>query len=125
LLEKHEDKDLILIDTAGRSYKDADRLEELKGFLDCYPGIEAYLCLSATTRVRELDEIVTSFRTLPITKLMFTKLDESESYGGIVDTFLKQKLPLSYFTTGQKVPEDIEVASARKLAGMVVKEPAR
>lgn len=122
-LATHSDKDLILIDTAGRSPKDADRLEELKGYLETQTGIDVYLCLSATTRSREIDEIIATFGTLPITKLLFTKLDESRSFGPIVDTALKHKIPLSYFSTGQKVPEDIEVATARKLAAMVVQEP--
>jgi len=125
ILARHADKDLILIDTAGRSPKDSERLDELKGYLECQPGIETYLCMSATTRARELDEIIATFRVLPITRFLFTKLDESESYGCIVNTHLKHKLPLSYFTTGQKVPEDIEVATARKLAALVVKEPTR
>ena len=124
-LAKHADKDLILIDTAGRSPKDSERIEEMKGYLECHPGIEAYLCLSATTRSLELDEIVATFSKLPITKLLFTKLDESKSFGCIVDAYLKHKLPLSYFSTGQKVPEDIEVATSRKLASMVVKESSR
>lgn len=124
-LAAHADKDLILIDTAGRSPKDSERIEELKGFVECHPGIETYLCVSATTRPRELDEIVAMFGSLPIARLLFTKLDESESYGCIVDTHLKHKLPLSYFTTGQKVPEDIELATARRLATLVVKEVAR
>jgi flagellar biosynthesis protein FlhF len=125
VLARHADKDLILIDTTGRSHKDAERLEDLKGFLECHPGIETYLCMSATTRARELDEIVATFGGLPITKFLFTKLDESESYGCIVNTHLKHKLPISYLTTGQKVPEDIEVASAKKIASLVVKESAR
>ncbi|GFO53264.1 flagellar biosynthesis protein FlhF [Geomonas sp. Red276] len=124
-LAAHADKDLILIDTAGRSPKDSERIEELKGFVECHPGIETYLCVSATTRPRELDEIVAMFGALPIARLLFTKLDESESYGCIVDTHLKHKLPLSYFTTGQKVPEDIELATARRLATLVVKEVQR
>jgi flagellar biosynthesis protein FlhF len=125
VLAQHQDKDLILIDTAGRSPRDQERIEEMKGFLECHPGIEAYLCLSATTRSLELDDIVATFGQLPITKLLFTKLDESRSFGCIVDAYLKHKLPLSYFSTGQKVPEDIEVATSRKLASMVVKETGR
>lgn len=124
-LAKHADKDLILIDTAGRSPKDADRLDELKGYLEAQTGIDVYLCLSATTRSREIDEIIATFGTLPITKLLFTKLDESRSFGCIVETYLKHKVPLSYFSTGQKVPEDIEVATPRKLATLVVQESTR
>jgi len=125
VLEKHSDKDLILVDTTGRSPKDGERIEELKGFLECRSGIETYLCLSATTRPRELDEIVTTFGVLPVSRLLFTKLDECESYGCIVNTHLKHGLPLSYLATGQKVPEDIELATARKLTSLVVKESAR
>jgi flagellar biosynthesis protein FlhF len=124
-LAKHSDKDLVLIDTAGRSPKDSDRIDELKGFLECHPGIETCLCVSATTRSRELDEIVAVFGGLPVSKLLFTKLDESESYGCIVNAHLRHKLPLSYLTTGQKVPEDIEIATSKKLASLVVKESAQ
>jgi len=125
VLARHADKDLILVDTTGRSHKDSERLEELKAYLECHPGIETYLCMSATTRARELDEIVATFGGLPITRFLFTKLDESESYGCIVNMHLKHKLPISYLTTGQKVPEDIEVATPKKLASLVVKESTR
>ncbi|GAB7025841.1 flagellar biosynthesis protein FlhF [Geotalea toluenoxydans] len=122
VLAKHADKDLILIDTAGRSPKDREKLEELKVYLESCPGIETYLCISATTRDREMNEIVAQYSLLPITRLLFTKLDESESYGCIVNAQVRNRFPLSYFTTGQKVPEDIEVATARKLANLVLRE---
>lgn len=125
VIERHADKDLILIDTTGRSHKDGERLEELKSYLECHPGIETFLCMSATTRGRELDKIVETFGCLPISRFLFTKLDESESYGCIVNTHLKYKLPVSYLTTGQKVPDDIEVATPKKIAALVVKESAR
>lgn len=125
VLAKHADKDLILIDTAGRSPKDREKLEELKVYLESHPAIETYLCISATTRDREMNDIVANFSVLPITRLLFTKLDESESYGCIVNAQVRNKYPLSYFTTGQKVPEDIEVATARKLANLVLRENER
>lgn len=121
-LAKHSDKDLILIDTAGRSPKDSERIDELRGYLESTPGIEAYLCLSATTRSSELDEVIATFGVLPISRLLFTKLDESRKFGCILETYLKHKLPLSYLSTGQKVPEDLEVATSRKIASLVVKE---
>lgn len=124
-LARHGDKDLILIDTAGRSPKDSERLDELKGYLESHQGIDVYLCLSATTRNREIDEIIATFGTLPISRLLFTKLDESRSFGSIVETSLKHKIPLSYFSTGQKVPEDIEVATSRKLASLVLQESTK
>lgn len=120
-IESHSDKDLIIIDTAGRSPKDQEKLDELHVFLGSYATIEIHLCLSATTRDRELKEIVARFGLLPIKRVLFTKLDESESYGCIINTHFRDKFQFSYFTTGQRVPEDLELASPRKVAELVVK----
>lgn len=121
-VEIHGDKDLIIIDTAGRSPKDQDRLEELKVLLDSGLNIEMHLCLSATTKDKELSDIISRFSVLPISRLLFTKLDEGESLGSIVNIHLRSKLQLSYFTNGQMVPEDIVVATPRKLANLVMRE---
>lgn len=120
--ETHSDKDLIIIDTAGRSPKDHGRLDELKALLDSGLDIEMHLCLSATTRDKELSDAITNFSVLPISSLLFTKLDEAENLGSIVNTHHRSKLPLSYFTNGQMVPEDIVVATPRKLANLVMRE---
>lgn len=122
VLEAHSDKDLILIDTAGRSPKDEERLEELKALLESDSAIETHLCLSATTKDRELNETVRRFSVLPLSRLLFTKIDESESLGCIINTHMRSKLPLSYMTNGQMVPEDIVVASPQKLANLVMRE---
>lgn len=121
-VETHRDKDLILIDTAGRSPKDQEKLEELKSFLDSAHGVEIHLCLSATTKDKELDDIVGRFSGLSVSRVLFTKLDESETLGCIVNTHVRHKLPLSYFTNGQMVPEDIVVASPRRLANLILRE---
>ncbi|GAB4302623.1 MAG: flagellar biosynthesis protein FlhF [Desulfuromonadia bacterium] len=120
VLQKHAERDLIIIDTAGRSPKDEDRLNELAALIGVDPSIEVHLCLSATTKDRELEDIVKRFSVLPVSRLLFTKLDESESLGCIVNTHLSTGLPLSYFTNGQMVPEDISMASARKLANILM-----
>ena len=124
-VERHSDCDLILIDTAGRSHKDADKLEEMKGFLETTIQADIYLCLSATTKDRELEVILNRFSIFPISKVVFTKLDECESVGCIVNLLLKANLQIAYFTTGQRVPEDIEVATSEKLAELILKEGAQ
>ncbi|WP_277057293.1 flagellar biosynthesis protein FlhF [Trichlorobacter lovleyi] len=124
-VERHADCDLILIDTAGRSHKDSDKLEEMKGFLETTIQSDIYLCLSATTKDRELEEILNRFSIFPISKVVFTKLDECESVGCIVNLLLKANLQIAYFTTGQRVPEDIEVATSEKLAELILKEGAQ
>ncbi len=125
VLEAHGDKDLILIDTAGRSPKDQERLEELKGILEMNSDIETHLCLSATTKDKELHEAIRRFGTLPVSRLLFTKIDESESLGCIINLQMRSKLPLSYLTNGQMVPEDIVVASPRRLANLVMRETGK
>ncbi|SJZ33321.1 flagellar biosynthesis protein FlhF [Trichlorobacter thiogenes] len=124
-VERHSDCDLILIDTAGRSHKDSDKLEEMKGFLETTIQSDIYLCLSATTKDRELEVILNRFSIFPISKVVFTKLDECESVGCIVNLLLKANLQIAYFTTGQRVPEDIEVATSEKLAELILKEGAQ
>jgi len=121
-VEKHSACDLIFIDTAGRSHKDKEKLDEMKNFLDNKIPIEVYLCLSATTKDRELEEILHRFKIFQVSKVVFTKIDESESFGNMVNLLMKDNLQIAYFTTGQRVPEDIEVATSAKLADMILRE---
>ena len=123
-VEKHSSCDLILIDTAGRSHKDKEKLDEMKNFLEDKIPIEVYLCLAATTKDRELEEILSRFRIFQVSKVVFTKIDECESFGNMVNLLMKDNLQIAYFTTGQRVPEDIEIATPAKLADMIFCEGA-
>ncbi|MEI6205601.1 MAG: flagellar biosynthesis protein FlhF [Desulfuromonadales bacterium] len=123
-VEKHFACDLIFIDTAGRSHKDKEKLDEMKNFLEDKIPMEIYLCLSATTKDRELEEILNRFRIFQVNKVVFTKIDECESFGNMVNLLMKDNLQIAYFTTGQRVPEDIEIATPAKLADMIFHEGA-
>ncbi len=123
-VEKHSACDLIFIDTAGRSHKDKEKLDEMKHFLEDKIPMEVYLCLSATTKDRELEEILNRFRIFQVSKVVFTKIDECESFGNMVNLLMKDNLQIAYFTTGQRVPEDIEIATPAKLADMIYREGA-
>lgn len=123
-VEKHSACDLIFIDTAGRSHKDKEKLDEMKNFLEDKIPMEVFLCLSATTKDRELEEILKRFRIFQISKVVFTKIDECESFGNMVNLLMKDNLQIAYFTTGQRVPEDIEIATPAKLADMIFNEGA-
>ncbi|NVN89768.1 MAG: flagellar biosynthesis protein FlhF [Desulfuromonadales bacterium] len=120
-VEKHSDCDLIMIDTAGRSHKDQEKLNEMKNFFEDKIPLEVYLCLSATTKDRELEEILNRFSIFQISKIVFTKIDESESFGNMINLLMRDNLQIAYFTTGQRVPEDIEVATPAKLADMILR----
>lgn len=120
-VDKHSDCDLIFIDTAGRSHKDKEKLNEMKQFFADKIPLEVFLCLSATTKDRELSEILNRFSIFQISKVVFTKIDESESFGNMINLLMKGNLQIAYFTTGQRVPEDIEVATPAKLADMILR----
>ncbi len=120
VLERHRDKELILIDTAGRSPRDKAGIDELEKFIGAGSGVENHLVLSATTREQELFGAIRRFGRLPVDSLIFTKLDECEGLGSILNVHFKHDCPISYLTNGQRVPEDLLPADPRRLAGMVM-----
>lgn len=120
VLVRHSNKDLILIDTAGRSPKDDVSLNELQNFLDVDSEIEPHLVLSATTRERDLYETYSRFSALSPKSLLMTKLDECESLGVLLNIHLRNNCPLSYLANGQKVPEDLVQADAECVSAMIL-----
>jgi flagellar biosynthesis protein FlhF len=120
---RHQDKDLILIDTAGRSPKDEESIADLNKFLGPESATEIHLVLAASTRDSELQSTVRNFGRLPLNSLVFTKLDECDQCGSLLNVPLHQDLPLSYLTNGQRVPEDLLVADPAAVAGFVTQQP--
>jgi flagellar biosynthesis protein FlhF len=112
--------DLILIDTTGRSQKDQESLREMSAALDTIPGVRRELVLSATTRDTELHDMGRRFGIFRPEGLIFSKLDEAMTCGAILNLTHKLKLPLIAFTTGQRVPEDIEDATAERLTALIL-----
>jgi flagellar biosynthesis protein FlhF len=120
IFERHQDKDLILVDTAGRSPKDELSLQELAGFLDPALQIENHLVLSATTRESELYSVIDKFQNIELHGLVFTKLDECDLLGSILNVQLRAGYPVSFLTNGQKVPEDLLQAEPHHIARMIL-----
>jgi len=119
-LRFYQDRALVLIDTPGHSPKDTDTLNQLRGLMDELPEVETHLVLSATTKPRDLTEIATRYEPLHPTRLLFTKLDETSTYGPILSTLARVKRPLSYLGTGQEVPEALELATSRRVADLIL-----
>lgn len=117
-IEKYMDYDLIFVDTAGFSHKNEQQREDTKKLLN---GVsedyrkEVYLVLSATTKYNDLMDIVDIYREISDYKLIFTKLDETSSYGNLLNIKLYADADLSYVTNGQNVPDDIEVFDTQKI----------
>lgn len=121
----HSDKDLIFIDTAGRSHKNTLQINELKSFITAAEPDEVFLVLSATTKYKDMLEVVANFEKINFNRIIFTKLDETSTYGPILNIIHKTKKYLTYFTTGQSVPDDIEIADQRKLAQLILRDDVK
>ena len=119
-LRRHRDKDLILIDTAGRSPRDTDRISELHEFLSHGDNIENCLVLAAPTEERLQKKALESFGRLGISRLIFTKLDETDRCGALINLSTRSNLPLAYLTNGQQVPEDLLLADPDTVAALVM-----
>ncbi len=111
-----EDKDLILIDTAGRSHKNYEHQKELQDLLDSIEYKDVYLTLSVGTKYKDLMRIVDVYRDITDFKVIFTKLDETVSYGNILNIRKATGAKLSYVTFGQNVPDDISEINPHAIA---------
>jgi len=111
-------EEFLLIDTAGRSPFNGAQMEQLK--MLAYAAIQVHLVLSAGTREDDLDDIIGHFSSVPINRLLFTKLDETKRHGHLFGVIRKRGIKPSYFTMGQRVPEDMAPATPDKIAEWVL-----
>ena len=121
-LEKFHDFDLVLIDTAGRSPRNGLDIQELASFLRPALRIENNLLLSATTREREIEETIRRFSILPISNFIFSKIDECDQLGVLLNIHYKNDTPISFLTNGQRVPEDLLVPSPTDIADLIMND---
>ena len=108
--------DLILVDTAGRAPGDEENLAELEALLAAVPQLSCHLVLACPTRNSDQDKVVESFARFAPRTLIFTKLDETDTFGAVLNQVRRTGLPVSYLTFGQKVPDDLEEATREGLA---------
>ncbi|MBN2222403.1 MAG: flagellar biosynthesis protein FlhF [Vallitaleaceae bacterium] len=110
------EKDLILIDTAGRSHRNSQHNQELKELLDSVENKEVFLTLSSTMKFKDALKIIHNYKDIVDFNIVFTKLDETENYGNILNIKMATGAKLSYITFGQNVPDDICEMDAHKVA---------
>lgn len=119
-ISEFQSLDLVLVDTTGRSQRDPQSLKSMQSILGEIPGIQSHLVLSVTTRDNELYDMANRFAAFRPQGLIMSKLDEATIYGSLYNVSQKVKLPLLYFTTGQRVPEDLEEASPERVAALIL-----
>jgi len=121
-VEKNRDKDIILIDTAGRPSKNTYQIAELKAFLETIKNVNIYLVIDATVKNKDMVRILNDYKTLAYSGLIFTKIDETDTHGSILNAAYLTGLPVVYITDGQNVPDDIEAANPEFLARLVMRD---
>lgn len=119
-LKRLHEKDVILIDSAGRSRRDEERLEQLQAFLQAARPDETHLVLSTTSGERTMLRDADAFANLGADRVVLTKLDETDGFGVLVNVIRKLGTRISFVTTGQEVPDDIERGGADRIARMLL-----
>lgn len=116
--QEYREYDIVLIDTAGRSHKNVEQTEDIEKLIKAVSEEErdVYLVLSATTKYKDLVKITETYAKIVKYNLIFTKLDETCCIGNILNIKMLTDAALSYSTSGQNVPDDIEKIDAQKIA---------
>ncbi|WP_102346928.1 flagellar biosynthesis protein FlhF [Bacillus sp. Marseille-P3661] len=112
--------DLVLIDTAGRNFRNKQYVEDLKSVIEYGEDLETILVLALTSKYDDMIEIYQQFSVINIDKLIFTKVDETAKYGSMLNLITKYQTGVAYLTTGQNVPDDIVEASPESITNIVL-----
>ena len=115
-----KEKDIILVDTAGRSFNNNEHQDEIVELVNKIKEKEVFLVLSLTTKYKDLVSITKAYERIPEYKIVFTKLDETSSYGNILNIKRKTGVKLSYVTFGQNVPDDISELNPHVIAKKIL-----
>jgi len=119
-IKRFAQTDLILIDTPGGSPSDPEQILELKSLLAGIPNIQTHLVMCAATKENDLIATTEAFKGIGVQRLVFTKIDESRTFGNIVDVLIRTGLPLSFLSCGRRVPDDIEAGTVQKLVDLLL-----
>lgn len=119
IMNSFKKKDIIFIDTAGRSQKNSEHLSKSLEFLDAAKVDETYLVLSATSTTKNLFDVAERFKIFDYNSVLFTKIDEAVAFGNILNLVSSFDIPISFFTNGQVIPDDIISADPEFTANMI------
>lgn len=121
-LEDFQDCDIILMDTAGRNYQQAQYIEELKRLLPAASKIQIHLVLSLTAKYEDMKKIIDNFQSLSVDELLLTKKDETSSVGAILNLIHHYDIPIRQIANGQNVPNDILKVTPSVVADFILGE---
>jgi len=120
-LENMSDRDIIFVDTAGKKPGDEQNKEDLLEIVRALRPEDTLLCLAATTGFASMKEMVDTYGFVDDYRLMITKIDETKYRGPLLNISWYTQKPMAYVTTGQNVPDDIEVVDVESIARQIVR----
>ncbi|MCR1970354.1 flagellar biosynthesis protein FlhF [Clostridium cochlearium] len=121
-IENMKNCEVVLVDTTGRSSKNVMQISELRAFIEKVNSDNIHLVISSTTKNRDIDNIVEGYKTLGYNNVIITKLDETTTYGSILNIVNSTKKPISFITTGQNVPDDIKLITPKEISSLILGE---
>jgi len=123
-LAEHAHKDLILIDTPGLGRNELDGFEDLARYVATHPGLDTHLVLPASMRAADLKRAARQYAAFGPSKLLFTRLDETQTFGPLLSLSAHLGIPVSFVSRGQRIPEDLEPATADLLLDLLLSPEA-
>lgn len=120
-LEEHRSKDLILIDTPGFARNEMNEASDMATFLSTHPAIDTHLVLPASLKSADMQRVVDRYEVFKPAKLLFTRIDETESFGSILNVVSRTGKPVSFICSGQQVPDDLAPARKEQLARLILR----
>lgn len=119
-IEEHRNKSLILIDTPGYGFNDWEDTADLARFLASREDVDVHLVLTASMKSADLSRVVDRFEIFRPNKLLFTRLDETETFGPIWNQAARTGKPVSFLTSGQQIPEDLAPATPEQILNLLL-----
>ena len=120
-LEEHRNKDLILIDTPGFGRNEMEDGQDMARYLGSHPQIDTHLVLPISSKAADLKRVVQQYEIFRPTKLLFTRTDETNTYGSMLNLAIQTGKPVSFVSSGQQIPEDLAPATKDVLVDMILK----
>jgi flagellar biosynthesis protein FlhF len=120
-LEEHRNKDLILIDTPGFGRNEMENAQDIARYLGSHPDIETHLVLPISAKPADLKRTVNQYEVFRPAKLLFTRTDETNTYGSMLNLAIQTGKPVSFVSSGQQIPEDLAPASKDVLVDLILK----
>ncbi|MBS4198973.1 flagellar biosynthesis protein FlhF [Bacillus sp. FJAT-49732] len=121
-VNKYNDYDVVLIDTAGRNYQEKQYIHDLQALFGDETNIATYLVLSVSMKEKDIEKVVVNFLDMNFNQFIFTKADETRTFGVMYNLICKYKIGAAYITTGQDVPDDIISASPNVITEYLLRD---